>query len=320
MLLQAKVSPGYNKTLSTKLYDNDRAYSDENKEKAKEYFKDHAGPTISGTPIWITRSPLPKTARSTGAITAQTVTLPADVHFDAIKDENTPVPGTISIWLNGYTTGKVSSTSSNTYNEGTQRGDFTWNDTNEKNTVYTENTFKSSKSVKGNKDGGSTQTAFATDKYYYLGDDVTGEVFAAPGIYETIDAEHKIVIETDETGEFTYTFYRPDIEAGYPLKLFGSGDAVYLRGKIGKLKKVDVYIVVTKGPYDGFLLTGYEVEYNDLNGKQTTSSSAPTVILPAATRFTDYDMHREIVDGIYALSIPMGRKHDTTVSPSPSTT
>ena len=51
------------------------------------------------------------------------------------------------------------------------------------------------------------------------------------GIYETTDAEHRIEIKTDEeTGETTYTFYRPDLpDKGYPLKLYGSGDEVTLK-------------------------------------------------------------------------------------------
>ncbi len=302
-VMTKKSDPKYNKPLSTKIYDNDRAYSDENKDKAKEYFKYHAGHyyideaglnymitvTDNGEIYW-------------GDLSSGEARLPADVAFDAIKDEdgdgkvgadeNTPVPGTISVWLNGYTTGKVSSsTTKETYTDGTLRADFMWNDSDEEDTVKTANTFKTSKSAKGYKVGETKQqTTFEADKYYNIGNEVTAEDFVEDGTYETTDASHRIEIKTDdETGETTYTFYRPDLpEKGYPLKLFGSGDAAYLRGKIGKMKKVDVYIVVTKGPYEGFLLTGYEVTYNDLNDHQQTSSTAPTVTLPARTRFTNY--------------------------------
>ncbi len=296
--------PNNNKPLSTKLYANDRAYTDANKDAAKAYFKTHAGHyyideasldymitvTEEGQIFW-------------GDLTSSEKPLPADVAFDAIRDdngdgkvnedENTIVPGTISVWLNGYTTGKVSTSSSSaTYNECTARGEFTWNDTDESGVAHSAHTFKSKSSAKGHKAGESTQTNFAADKYYNIGDAVTAEDFVEPGTYETTDAQFRIEIKTDETtGETSYTFYRPDPDPkldGYPLKLFGSGNAAYLRGFIGKMKKNDVYLVVTKGPYEGFLLTGYEVTYNDLDGKQQNSSSAPTVTLPAGTRFTNY--------------------------------
>ena len=65
--------------------------------------------------------------------------LPADVQFDAIRDEdgdgkvgadeNTPVPGTISVWLNGYSTGTYTEKDKDTKTtDGIQRADLTWND------------------------------------------------------------------------------------------------------------------------------------------------------------------------------------------------
>ncbi len=306
-----KTETGYNKTLITKIYDNDRAYTDANKDAAKDYFKQFPGTyyieeagldyeitiTEDGQIYW-------------GKYGSGGALLPADVAFDAIHDANgngkvdenetTPVPGTISVWLNGYTTGKVSTSSSTkeTYNEGTQRADLTWYDTNEwsgtgSSTLEVPNTahkFKS-KSAKGYKVGATSQTTFDADKYYTRGEDVTGKNFVPDGKYETTDANFWIEIKTDEdTGETSYTFHRPEPPYEYPLKLFGTGNAAYLRGKIGMMKKVDVYIVVTKGPYEGFLLTAYEVTYNDLEGKPVNSSNGEQVTLPLGTRFTDYSL------------------------------
>ncbi len=295
---------GYNKDLFTKIYKNDRAYSDANKERARKYFENYPGTyyiedpeldykltvTDNGDIYW-------------GDYASGKAPLPADVQFDAIRDENhdgkvnegenTIVPGTISVWLNGYSTGTYTEKDKATKTtDGTQRADLTWNDTYVDDQPDTEHKFKTSGNVKGYLGGVKTSlVTFALGKYYIpSGDEVTEEDFVKPGTYETTDAEYKIVIEKDdETGKFTYTFYRPDTpETKYPLKLFGSGDAAYLRGKIGMMKKNDVYIVVTKGPYEGFLLTGYEVEYNDLGGKQNNSSNSTTVVLPARTRFTNY--------------------------------
>ncbi len=301
--------PNYNKTLITKNYVNDRAYSEANKAAAKEYFAKYAGTYYIDDPdldymITVTE----EGQIFWGDLTSVTEPLPADVAFDAIHDANgdgkvnpdetTPVPGTISVWLNGYTTGKVSTSSTKDYyTDGTQRADFTWNDTAEENgTPDTAHVFKSSKSAKGYKGGSTSQTSFAVDKSYAPAEkgsgESEGEPFTKDGTYETTDGEYKIVVATDSSGKTTYNFYRPDRRGvPYPLKLVGSGDKAYLRGKIGQMKKADVYIVVTKIPDDGyenFLFTAYEVTYNDLDGKQTTSASAPTVTLPAMTRFTDY--------------------------------
>lgn len=44
--------------------------------------------------------------------------------------------------------------------------------------------------------------------------------------------DYRIEIKTTESGT-TYNFYRPDPNGDiiYPLKLFGTGNAAYLRGK-----------------------------------------------------------------------------------------
>ncbi len=296
---------GYNKDLFTKIYKNDRAYSDDNKERARKYFKDYPGTYCIEDPDLDYKLTVTEEGEIYwGDYASGKAPLPADVQFDAIRDENhdgkvnegenTIVPGTISVWLNGYSTGKYTEKNKDTQTtDGTQRADLTWNDTYVDDQPNTEHKFKTSgkSTVKGYVAGTTQQITFALDKYYVpRGDDVAEGDFVEPGIYETTDAEYKIVIEKDdETGKFTYTFYRPDLPGTkYPLKLFGSGDAAYLRGKIGTMKKADVYIVVTKGPYDGFLLTGYEVTYNDFEGKPTSSSSATKFTLPARTRFTNY--------------------------------
>ena len=294
----------YNKTLSTKIYNNDRAYTEDNKDAAKEYFKQYPGTYYIDDPdldymITITD----EGEIYWGDYASGEAGLPADVAFDAIKDENgnnkvdedetTPVPGTISVWLNGYTTAKVSTSNTKPYyTDGTQRANLTWNDTDEKDIVHSAHKFKTSgkSAAKGYKGGVNPQITFALNTYYARGDQYDG-FFMEDGTYETTDGEHKIVIETKD-GKPTYTFYRPDWQGiGYPLTAFQLGDTLFLRGKIGMMRKLDVYLVVTKGPYEGFdfLLTKYEVTYNDLNGKQQTSSSAPTVTLPAMTRFTNYD-------------------------------
>ena len=295
-----KGAAGYNKDLITKIYDNDRAYSDDNKAKAKEYFAKYAGTyLIEDASVDYQLTVTDEGEIYWGDLTSVTEPMAADVQFDAIRDDNEDgkvndgedviVPGTISVWLNGYTTGRVSSSSSATYNDGIQRADFTWSETNEEDVPYSAHKFKS-KSAKGYKVGSSSQTSFAADKYYTL-DGAEGEgTFAEDGKYETTDGKYWIEVKT-EGEETSYTFHRPEPNYDYPLKLFGSGDKAYLRGLIGKMKKNDIYIVITRIPGDAFknfLFTAYEVEYNDLEGKQVTSSSAPTVVLPAMTRFTNY--------------------------------
>ena len=103
--------PNYNKPLSTKLYKEDWAYTDANKEAAKKYFKDYPGTYSiidSENNYYITVTEDGEIYWSDAAVDA--VPLYADVQFDAIHDANrdgkvnpeetTAVPGTISVWLN----------------------------------------------------------------------------------------------------------------------------------------------------------------------------------------------------------------------------
>lgn len=168
---------GYNKTFVTKIYDNDRAYSDANRDAAKEYFKDYPGTYYIEDASWDYKLTVTEEGEIYwGDYVPGGDFLPADVAFDAIKDENgdgkvnegetEPVPGTISVWLNGYTTGTYTkSTRDPHYNDGTQRADLTWNDT-DKDIENSAHKFKTSgnSAPKGYKGGERPQITFDLNK------------------------------------------------------------------------------------------------------------------------------------------------------------
>ena len=208
------------KTSFTKLYPVDRAYSDANKQKAKDYFNGLAGNYViddgygsykitvkDGEIFW------------SDNVNTEGKLLAADVNFGSASQD---VPSSIYVWYNGYY-GASNAADRGNYNvfTFTQRGDMTWNSTgtNQKTftggnaTIYQE---------------GGVSLALSNVYHYIQADAIPGML--VDGRYfsdDRGDEDHWIDIVTNGEGR-TYLF-----DGMYPLTLYGSKDSAYLRGKLG---------------------------------------------------------------------------------------
>ncbi len=285
--------PGYNKTF-TKLYANDRAYSEENKTKAHEYFKQFKGtyylddPSVhhyiniddTGDITWV-----PEDSESLRDKSIYS----ADVAFNsdnATLDENgMHLPKTISVLYNGFRT--EADDKDDLYNGFTQfaRGDITWNqygrNANEMLTYHTftaglGNVYPDNKGTKGE------QPFSINGNYrYYKTDQSNYASVIKDGTYETGDGQYKIEVKTTDANT-TYTLTTPDGET-YPLSPLGTEEGgYYLRGKIGT-----TWVFGMFGIYGEAIVSNptAQISYRDKDNNN--------IVLPANTTFTDFGPSEE---------------------------
>ena len=236
----------YNKTF-TKLYNVDRAYSDANKQRAREYFKQFAGTYYMDDPFIRHYINISEEGDITWIpeenVSADNNIYNADVAFNsdnATLQENedgtkSHLPKSIYMWYNGFRTGAKDQDAVVNQYTPFQRGDVIWYEYNNNPTnAQTYHSFYGGATLYKDTTGTDSEPAITLNgNYHYLKSDAKIDPIVPDGDYETADLQYTISVKTTD-GKTTYTFKTPD-DGEYPLSALGTAaSGYYLRGKIGE--------------------------------------------------------------------------------------
>ncbi len=283
--------PNFNKTF-TKLYANDRAYSDENKDKAHEYFKQFKGTYYLDDPSVHHYINIDETGDITWVpednVSEDQTIYSADVAFNSdnltLGEDGMHLPKTVSVLYNGFRT--EANDKDNVVNGYTpfQRGDITWNQYNRNATEQlTYHTFAGGATLYKDNKGteGELPLSINGNNRYYKTDQSNYASVIKDGTYETGDGQYKIEVKTTDANT-TYTLTTPD-GLTYPLSPLGTEEGgYYLRGKIGT-----TWVFGMFGIYGEAIVSNptAQISYRDKDNN--------AVVIPANTTFTDFGPSEE---------------------------